>query len=74
MRLDDHVAADPRIFPLGSTIELTVRGKSIGRFLVDDTGGVVKGPIIDIWTPSCDDARKFGRRVGTASLVAVGTD
>jgi 3D (Asp-Asp-Asp) domain-containing protein len=68
------VAADPRVFPLARHVEIHSDGRFLGRFLVDDTGGVVKGPIIDIWTPSCDDARKFGRRVGTASLVAVGTD
>ena len=68
---DGIVAADPRIFPLGSTIELTVRGKSLGRFLVDDTGGVVKGGIIDIWKASCLDAIKFGRKYGAATLVSL---
>ena len=67
---DGIVAADPRIFPLGSTIELTVRGKSLGRFLVDDTGGVVKGGIIDIWKSSCLEAIRFGRKRGQATLVA----
>ena len=67
---DGIVAADPRIFPLGSTIELTVRGKSLGRFLVDDTGGVVKGGIIDIWMPSCLDAIRFGRKYGQATLIS----
>ena len=67
---DGIVAADPRIFPLGSTIELTVRGKSLGRFLVDDTGGVVKGGIIDIWKSSCLEAIKFGRQRGQATLLA----
>lgn len=63
------VAADPRVFPLGRHVELFVGGKSLGRFLVDDTGGAVKGRIIDIWTPSCTDARRFGRRRGYAVLV-----
>ena len=64
------VAADPRIFPLGSTIELTVRGESLGRFLVDDTGGVVKGGIIDIWKASCLEAIRFGRKRGQATLIS----
>ena len=66
---DGIVAADPRIFPLGSTIELRVRGKSLGQFLVDDTGGVVKGGIIDIWKASCLDAIRFGRKYGQATLI-----
>ena len=63
------VAADPRVFPLGRYVELFLGDQSLGRFLVDDTGGVVKGNIIDIWTPSCKDAIRFGRRRGYAVLV-----
>lgn len=70
---DGIVAADPRVFPLGSTIELTVRGKSLGRFLVDDTGGVVKGGIIDMWKSSCLEAIRFGRKRGQATLIVAGT-
>jgi 3D (Asp-Asp-Asp) domain-containing protein len=63
------VAADPRVFPLGHYVELFVGERYLGRYLVDDTGGVIKGNIIDIWTPSCRDARRFGRRRGYAVLV-----
>lgn len=64
------VAADPRVFPLGSRIEVWVGERYLGRFLVDDTGGAVKGNIIDVWTPACREARRFGRRKGKAMLVA----
>ena len=63
------VAADPRIFPLGRYIELFVEGRYYGRFLVDDTGGKIVGPIIDIWMDSCRKSRIFGRRQGAAVLV-----
>ena len=63
------VAADPRIFPLAGYVEIFLGKKSLGRFLVDDTGGKVKGRTLDIWTPSCSDARRFGRQHGTATLV-----
>ena len=63
------VAADPRVLPLGTTVDLYVGLKYYGRVLVDDTGGVIKGAIIDIWTPSCTDARRFGRRRGAVVLV-----
>ena len=32
------------------------------RFLVDDTGKNVIGHTLDIWTPNCREARRFGRR------------
>jgi 3D (Asp-Asp-Asp) domain-containing protein len=63
------VAADPRIFPLARYVEIFLGKRYLGRFLVDDTGGKVKGRTIDIWTPSCSDARRFGRQHGTATLV-----
>ena len=64
------VAADPKLFPLGRYVEVYVGRKYHGRFLVDDTGGLIKNGILDIWTPSCGEARRFGRRRGTAVLVA----
>lgn len=64
------VAADPRVFPLGSSVDVWFGKRYMGRFLVDDTGGLVKGNILDIWTPSCREARRFGRRKGLAVLAA----
>jgi 3D (Asp-Asp-Asp) domain-containing protein len=64
------VAADPKLFPLGRYVELYVGRRYHGRFLVDDTGGRIRDGILDIWTPSCRDARRFGRQRGTAVLVA----
>lgn len=63
------VAADPRLFPLSRYIELYVGRRYLGRFLIDDTGRLIKGNIIDIWMPTCREARLFGRRNGTAVLV-----
>jgi 3D (Asp-Asp-Asp) domain-containing protein len=64
------VAADPKLFPLGRYLELYIGRKYHGRFLVDDTGAKIREGILDIWTPSCREARLFGRRRGTAVLVA----
>src|SRR5688572_2149119 len=55
------IAADPRILRLGSRINLGA-GAYSGEYLVSDTGGAVKGRKIDIWMPSCAEARRFGRR------------
>ena len=64
------VAADPRIFPLARYVEVFMGKKYLGRFLVDDTGGNVIGATLDIWTPSCRQASRFGRHTGKAVLVA----
>jgi hypothetical protein len=36
---------------------------------VDDTGGRIKGRHIDVWTPDCHEARRFGVQHGTAVAV-----
>ena len=64
------VAADPRIFPLARYVEVFLGEKYLGRYLVDDTGGNVLGATLDMWTPSCSEAQRFGRRSGKAILVA----
>ena len=55
------IAADPRFLPLGSRVRLDHPGYS-GEYLVADTGGMIKGKRIDIWTPSTSEAMRFGRR------------
>jgi 3D (Asp-Asp-Asp) domain-containing protein len=56
------VAGDPRVLPLGSVIDIKVDDRTLGKYEVMDTGGKIKGYIIDIWMPTCDQATKFGRR------------
>ena len=63
------VASDPKIFPLARYLEIYVGRTYFGRFLIDDTGGAIKGNRLDIWTPTCREARLFGRQQGTAVLV-----
>ena len=55
------VAADPRVLPLGSRVQLTA-GAYSGTYTVADTGGGIKGRRLDIWMPSCVDAVRFGSR------------
>lgn len=55
------VAADPRVLPLGTTIEITT-GRYSGTYLVADTGSRVRGSKLDIWVPSCSEARRWGNR------------
>lgn len=63
------VASDPKVFPLGRYLEIYVGRTYYGRFLIDDTGGAIKGNKLDIWTPTCREARLFGRVSGTAVLL-----
>ena len=63
------VAADPRLFPLSRYVELYDGRRYMGRFLIDDTGRLIKGNIIDVWMPTCREARIVGRRNGIAVLV-----
>lgn len=63
------IAADPRVLRLGSRVNLG-GGAYSGQYLVSDTGGRIKGRRIDIWVPSCSEARRFGRR--TVSLGVLG--
>jgi len=58
------IAADPRVLRLGSRVNLGA-GAYSGQYLVSDTGGAVRGRRIDIWVPSCAEARRFGRRTVT---------
>ena len=66
---DGIIAVDRRLFPLGHDVDLFFGRSKYGRFLADDTGGVIKGAIIDVWMADCSAARRFGRRRGYAQLV-----
>lgn len=55
------IAADPRIIPLGSVVQITA-GKYSGVYTVLDTGRVIKGRIVDLWMPSYREAVDFGRQ------------
>jgi 3D (Asp-Asp-Asp) domain-containing protein len=62
------VAADRRILPLGTRIQISA-GAYSGTYTVADTGGSVKGNVLDIWVPSCSEANRFGRRTITVSVL-----
>lgn len=55
------IAADRKMLPLGTRVRLDA-GTYSGEYLVADTGGAVRGRIIDIWVPRYNEARRFGRR------------
>lgn len=55
------IAADPRVLPLGTSVEI-IGTRYAGTYLVSDTGTKVKGSKIDIWVPSCREAMRWGHR------------
>lgn len=52
------VAVDPKVIPLGT--RLYVEG--YGEAVAEDTGGLVKGNIIDLYFPTESECWEFGRR------------
>ena len=62
------VAADPRILPLGTRIQVSA-GSYSGTYTVADTGGAIRGKILDIWVPTCSEAVRFGRKTISVSVV-----
>ena len=65
------IAADPRHLPLGSRVRLEA-GAYSGEYLVADTGSLVRGKRIDIWTPSSREAMRFGRRKVKLTVLSLG--
>jgi 3D (Asp-Asp-Asp) domain-containing protein len=65
------IAADPRHLPLGSRVRLQA-GAYSGEYLVADTGSMVRGRRIDIWTPTSREAMRFGRRTVKLTVLSLG--
>jgi cystine transport system substrate-binding protein len=57
-------AVDPSVIPLGT--HMTIPG--YGDAVAADTGGGVRGAMIDLWFPTLAQARAWGRRTVTISL------
>lgn len=52
------VAADPKVFPFGTRLDIPGYGTGV----VEDVGGSIKGQHIDVWFPTHEEARLWGRR------------
>jgi len=65
------IAADPKHLPLGSRVRLDA-GAYSGEYLVADTGSLVRGKRIDIWTSSSREAMRFGRRTVKLTVLSYG--
>jgi 3D (Asp-Asp-Asp) domain-containing protein len=68
------VAADPRVLPVGSVLQIVHPNHVAGVYTVMDTGSAVKGRTLDIFMPNCEHAVKFGRRPVRANVLRRGWD
>ena len=59
------IAVDPKVIPLGRKVYI----EGYGTYIAEDTGGVVKGNIIDIYIPGYDNCINFGRRTAKVYLL-----
>ena len=59
-----EIAVDPRVIPLGTTVYI----EGFGLRTAEDTGGAIKGHIIDIYMGSTSECRQWGRRNVTVYL------
>lgn len=60
------IAVDPSVIPLGTKVYIPGYGNAI----CSDTGGAIKGNIIDLYMNSEDDCYSWGRRTVTLYIVA----
>jgi 3D (Asp-Asp-Asp) domain-containing protein len=65
------IAADHRVFPLGTRVRLEA-GSYSGEYLVADRGSAVRGHTVDIWVPSTREALRFGRRPVRLTILSYG--
>ena len=66
------IAADPRILPYGTRVYLTGAGAYDGEYLVTDAGTAIKGNKIDVWVPTIQEARRFGRKNVKLTVLSYG--
>jgi 3D (Asp-Asp-Asp) domain-containing protein len=66
-------AADPKLLPQGSVIQVSSLGRSYdGIYTIMDTGPAVQGYELDIYVRSCPEAVEFGRRKAEAVVLRLG--
>ncbi|EAC9069539.1 DUF348 domain-containing protein [Listeria monocytogenes] len=59
------IAVDPRVIPLGSKVWV----EGYGEAIAGDTGGVIKGNIVDVYFPNESQCYSWGRRTVTVKVL-----
>ena len=66
-------AADPKILPIGSVVQIDgVAAPYHGVYTVLDTGPEIQGREVDIYMWNCDEAVKFGRKQVRVTVIRSG--
>lgn len=66
------VAADPDILAIGTRIRVEGAGPLSGEYRVEDTGRTVRGREIDIYVPTAQEAKRFGRKTVQVHVLSRG--
>jgi 3D (Asp-Asp-Asp) domain-containing protein len=61
------VAVDPQVIPLGS--RLLIEGFDGMVFVAEDTGGAIRGNLVDVWFDDAAAARRFGTQNRTVTIL-----
>ncbi len=69
-----YVAVDRSVIPMHSYLYVVLdNGFVYGYCYAKDTGGAIKGNIVDLFLPSETDCTYFGRRTGTVYVISSGS-
>ena len=69
-----YVAVDRKVIPMHSYLYIVLdNGFVYGYCYAKDTGGAIKGNIVDVFLPSETDCYYFGRRTGTVYVISSGS-
>ncbi len=69
-----YVAVDRKVIPMHSYLYIVLdNGFVYGYCYAKDTGGAIKGNIVDLFLPSETDCYYFGRRMGTVYVISNGS-
>lgn len=66
------IAVDPRYIPLGTIVRVTLSDGSSFEAIAEDTGGAIRGQIIDVAHETKADANRFGRQSVEVRMIRKG--
>lgn len=63
-QINHTIAVDPRVIPLGSKVYI----EGMGTYYAEDTGGAIKGNILDVFVRTEEEANRLGIRYADVYL------
>lgn len=63
------IAVDPEVIPLGSTVLIYYDGELVGIYQAEDTGGDIKGKVIDLYHDTHEAAKEWGKKQCTVIVI-----